>query len=433
MPDVHLFRSLRNRIFLRLYAAQTISLLGDALTWVGLALLTFNLAGDRSALVLSVALTLRVLTFVVVSPLAGAIADRFDRKYVLAVAHFARMFVVALLPWVSAIWQLYGLMIALNVFNALFTPTYKATIPLVAGKDDYPQAIALASATGQLLGVLGPGIAGGIAAFVGVRQVFLLDAFSFLIAALLIITLPNQIRANQNQIQGWQLAETWRDMQTGTRLLFAQASIRYGLGMQLVAAIAGAQILVNTVSYVQGELHLSSIYYGWVMAAFGTGAALAALIFGLYSQRQAQLKFLGLGAILIILALLPANYVGWMPLMALWLVAGVGESWINVPTQTLIADAIPAEWQGRVYGAHFAWSHLWWAIAYPLAGWLESHPRGWFSHQDHSHAFLWGGLIGLGVLVIVQLVLFPQQLKAADQPQPPLAEANPVAAKLGHP
>ncbi len=60
MPQVpSLFKCLNNSTFTRLYAAQTISLFGDALTWLGLALLAFELAGKDSAVVLSVALTLR--------------------------------------------------------------------------------------------------------------------------------------------------------------------------------------------------------------------------------------------------------------------------------------------------------------------------------------------------------------------------------------
>jgi MFS transporter, NRE family, putaive nickel resistance protein len=83
--------SLKNPVFARLYLAQTISLLGDALTWVGLALLAFQLAGKDSALVLSAALTLRVTAFVFLSPLAGVLADRLDRKAILVVTHLVRM------------------------------------------------------------------------------------------------------------------------------------------------------------------------------------------------------------------------------------------------------------------------------------------------------------------------------------------------------
>lgn len=396
-----LFRSLRNPVFARLYAAQTTSLLGDALTWVGIALLAFDLAGQKAAVVLSVALTLRVTAFVLLSPLAGAIADRLDRKMILVTTHIARMLIISLLPFVTEVWQVYALIFALNVFNAFFTPTYQATIPLVTGQNDYPQAIALSSATYQLLGVLGPGIAGSVAALIGARQVFFLDALSFLIAAVLILTLPGQLRAEQSQPSSSSTRRTWQDIKDGTTRLLTDAPIRYALAMQLVASITGAQILVNTVGYVQGTLKLGEVQYGWVMAAFGIGATLSAVAIGALNRSLPRTTFVLIGAALITFALLPANYAGLAPLMILWLVAGAGQNLVNLPTQTLIAERIPAAAQGRVYGAHFAWSHLWWAISYPLAGWLGSN----FAERE----FLYGGLVGLILLVVVQLALSPQQ------------------------
>jgi NRE family putative nickel resistance protein-like MFS transporter len=386
------FHSLRNPVFARLYAAQTTNLLGDALTWVGLALLAFELAGKNSAVVLSGALTLRIAAFVLLSPLAGAIADRIDRKKILVITHLMRMLIVSLLPFVTQIWQVYALVFSLNVFNAFFTPTYQATIPLV---------IALSSATYQLLGVLGPGLAGGVAALIGARHVFFLDALTFLIAAILIFTLPGQLRVQPSLSNSATKGRTWRDIKNGTTRLFTDAPIRYALAMQLVASIAGAQILVNTVGYVQGTLKLGNVEYGWVMAAFGIGATLSAVAFGAASRRLARTTFMLLGAALVTLALLPANYVSLAPLMLLWLVAGMGQNLVNLPAQTLIADRILPDAQGRVYGAHFAWSHLWWGLSYPLAGWLGSN----FAERE----FLYGSLVGLALLVAVQLTLSPRQ------------------------
>jgi MFS transporter, NRE family, putaive nickel resistance protein len=398
MNTFTLFRSLRNPIFARLYAAQTTSLLGDALTWVGLALVAFELAKEQSAVVLSVALTLRVTAFVLLSPVAGALADRFDRKKIMVATHSIRMVIVGLLPLVTQVWQLYILIFALNVFNAFFTPTYQATIPLVTGQDDYPQAIALSSATYQLLGVLGPGIAGSIAGIIGARQVFFLDALSFLIAGVLIFTLPGQLRVQSNQSLSTR-GRTWRDVKNGTTSLFNDSYIRYALFMQLVASIAGAQILVNTVGYVQGTLKFGNMQYGWVMAAFGIGATLASVIVGTFAQRFTRTSIVIFGAGLITLALFPANYANLPVLMILWLLAGIGQSCVNLPTQTLIADRIPTDAQGRVYGAHFAWSHLWWVISYPLAGWLGSN----FVEVE----FFYGALIGFALLVVVQIALSP--------------------------
>lgn len=393
-------QGLKNPIFARLYLAQTINLVGDALTWLGLALLAFELAGEQSGAILAGALTLRVMAFVVLSPIAGAIADRVDRKRLMVVTHLARMLIVSLLPFVTQVWQIYAIVLALNVFYAFFTPTYTATIPLVTGEAEYPQAIALSSATFQLLGVLGPGLAGSIAAFIGARQVFFLDALTFAIAAVFIFSLPGQLRVAQNQLVRT-ISGTLQDIKEGTTRLFSDSAIRYALAMQLVASVTGAQILVNTVGYVQGTLKLGKVEYGWAMAAFGVGATLASVVFGNLNQRLQRTTFIVIGALLITVALLPANSVSLPLLLPLWLIAGAGQSLVNLPTQTLIADRIPTEVQGRVYGAHFAWSHLWWAFAYPLAGWLGAHKT--------SQTFLYGSLIGFVLLVAVQLTLKPQQ------------------------
>jgi MFS transporter, NRE family, putaive nickel resistance protein len=97
------------------------------------------------------------------------------------------------------------------------------------------------------------------------------------------------------------------------------------------------------------------------------------------------------------LGLLCVPWVGWPGLIGLWLVAGVGQAWVNLPTQTLIAERIPLFQQGRVYGAQFAWSHLGWAVAYPLAGWM--------GHQWGDWAFFYAGGLSFTLLLLVQIGL----------------------------
>jgi NRE family putative nickel resistance protein-like MFS transporter len=399
------FRSLRNPVFARLYLSQTTSLLGDALTWVGLALLAFELAGRQSGVILGAALTLRVTAFVLLSPLAGALADRVDRKLILVSSDLGRMVVIALMPFVTQAWQIYALMFALNALTAFFTPTYQATIPLVTGKDEYGAAISLSGATYEVLGVLGPGIAGGVAVLVGARSIFWFDAATFLVSAILILTLPRSLNAPRRAENGpssvsSSATATWRDVRDGTARLWQDAPMRYALLLELVASVAGALVLVNTVGLVRGQLRLGDLEYGWVMAAFGVGATLAALAAGALERRVPRTRFVLLGAVVTTLAVIPANLVGVAPLLALWLAAGAGQNWVNLPTQALIADRTPEAAQGRVYGAHFAWSHLWWAFAYPLAAWLGT----MFAARD----FLFGGLAGLALLLGVQLLLAPK-------------------------
>lgn len=81
--------------------------------------------------------------------------------------------------------------------------------------------------------------------------------------------------------------------------------------------------------------------------------------------------FIVIGALLTSLAVLPGDVVMLALLIALWLLAGVGQNWVNLPSGTLLAERTDVCAQGRVYGSHFAWSHLWWGFAYPLTGWLS--------------------------------------------------------------
>lgn len=396
-----LFRSLRNKYFAQLYAAQSISLLGDAPTWVGLALLAFELAGDNAAAILGAALTMRVVAFVLLSPIAGALADRLGRKVIMVSADLARVVVIGLIPFVTEVWQVYVLIFLLKSFTAFFTPTYQATIPLVTGREDYPQAIALSGATYEILGVLGPGLAGAVAALLGWQSIFWLDASTFLVSGVLILLLRAPLNvAEQGEFEG-AVAErtTWQDVQEGTVRLWRDPPLRYALA--LVASVAGVWVLVNTVVQVKGNLSYGDIQYGWVMAAFGIGATLAALVVGALEKRFARTTFVLFGALATSLAVLPANLVALAPLMLLWFVAGAGQNWVSLPTQTLIADRTPEAAQGRVYGAHFAWSHLWWAGAYPLVGWLGS------AYPERS--FLYGGLVALGLLGIAYLFLTPRK------------------------
>jgi MFS transporter, NRE family, putaive nickel resistance protein len=400
---------LNNTTFARLYLAQTINLIGDALTWLGLALLAFELAGKQSGTVLAGALTLRVTVFVLLSPIAGVLADRYDRKLIMTWTHLARMLIVCLFPFVTQVWQIYLIVLTLNIFYAFFAPTYTATIPLVTTEADRSQAISLASATSQLLNVVGPSLAGSLAAFFGTRQVFFLDGLTFLLAAILIITLPRKLIVPQNSAAPKTVHQTIADIKMGTVCLFADAPMRYVLAMQLVTAIAGAEVLVNTVGHIQGLLHGGKLEYGWVMAAFGLGATMAALSSGYLKQKVSPILLISSGAILMTLAVLPANFVSLGGLLVLWVIAGAGQTLVNVIVQNLIADRVATEIQGRVYGAHFAWSHLWWAFSYPLAGWL-----GQYLPQSN---FAVSSLVGLVLLILVWLVLRPQLLTSLQPGQ----------------
>lgn len=393
------FHTLGNRVFAKLYLAETISLLGDAFTWIGLALLSYQFGKERSAIILATALTLRVTAFIIFSPFAGVLADKIDRKKILYITHFIRMGIVSCLPFVVSEWQIYILVFMLNVFNGFFTPTYRAVIPHVVEKQHYRQSVGLSTATFQLFGVLGPGLAGITAVWLGAREIFFIDAISFVIAGVLILLIPARAIRISPQSKETSDASTWQNVIRGIRLLFMNKYIRFALSIEFVSAIAGAQILVNTIGYIKTGLHLADAFYGWVMAAFGVGAAIAAFIAGSIDKSKSRKTSLIVGGLLIGIAISLANIAGYPMLLVLWLFAGLGQSLAEMPSETLIGENIPEAEQGKVYGAHFAFSHLWWAVAYPLAGFIGSH----FPAKN----FLYGGILTLGCLFLFVCIFKP--------------------------
>jgi NRE family putative nickel resistance protein-like MFS transporter len=398
------FVALKNKVFAGLYFAQAVSLLGDAVTWVGLALLSYQFGKEKSAIILASALTLRVTAFIIFSPFAGVLADRVSRKTILVTTHFIRMGIVACLPFVNAEWQIYALVFALNIFNAFFTPTYRAVIPQVVDKAHYRQAVGLSTATFQILGVLGPGLAGILAVWFGAREIFFIDAGSFIIAGILILMLPaDKLQKKADKTQ--KTFTAWQDVLKGIRLLFGNPIIRFALIIEFVSAIAGAQILVNSVGHIKSGLHLDDKHYGWVMAAFGIGASIAAFVAGSLDKTKTRRISLILGALILAITIAITNFVSFPVMMVLWVFAGLGQSLAEMPSETLIGENIAENEQGKVYGSHFAFSHLWWAVAYPIAGYTGSH----FAGKD----FLYGGILSLALLAVALFFMKKGKLSAA--------------------
>ncbi|HAK80738.1 MAG TPA: MFS transporter [Runella sp.] len=392
------FQALKNRTFAKLYLAQTISLIGDAFTWVGLALLAYEIDKERSSIILATALTLRVTAFIVFSPFAGVVADRIERKKILYVTHFVRMGIVACLPFITSELQIYGLVFFLNVFNAFFTPTYRAIIPQIIEGKYFREAIGLSTATFQLLGVLGPGLAGIVAVWLGARDIFLVDALSFVLAAILILSIPKADLQKGVVDAGKNPKNAWAEVIKGISLLFGNKLLRFALSIEFVSAIAGAMILVNTIGHVKNELGLDDKYYGWVMAAFGIGASIAAFASGILDRTKSRSISLISGALLLGLSVCVANFTNYPIFVALWVLAGLGQSLAEIPSETLIGENISSENQGKVYGSHFAFSHLWWAIAYPIAGFMGNR----FPEND----FLYGGILTLAVGLLAVMVFY---------------------------
>jgi NRE family putative nickel resistance protein-like MFS transporter len=401
-------KTLKEPLFARLYVAQGISLIGDSITWLGVALLAYEFGGSHSAGILATALTLRVSAFVIFGSYAGIIADNINRKKIMIITNMCRMAIVFSLAFITAVWQLYMLIFLLNIFNAFFSPAYKATVPqLISEKKNYGNAIALSNATWQLLGILGPGLAGVLAVAWGARQIFFVYSFSFIISSAIIFFIPIT-SVNKEERKTFSISSVIDDMIIGTRLVFGTFPIRFTLIIELAGALAGAQVMVNTIGRIKGDMMLGDDEYGLIMAAFGAGATIAAFTSSTIDRSKDKSKLLVTGALMLGASILAANIVSFDIMTILWVFAGIGISFADMPSQILIAENISAGQQGKAYGSHFAWTHVWWATGYILAGITGSYFR--------NHDFLIGGTLSLAFLSAVWLYRSGNMVKTKQIP-----------------
>src|SRR5215210_932997 len=178
----------RNRAYKLLFGAQIVSLLGSGVTTVGLALFAYQFTGGASATtVIGNALMLRILAFLLFSQPAGVIADRVSRKRILIAADLIRFGLLALFPFITAVWQVYALIFAINAVTAFFTPTFEASIPEVVGDAHYVKALSLSRVASDVEAAASHALAGLLVALLGVRWVFWFDAATYLASALLVL------------------------------------------------------------------------------------------------------------------------------------------------------------------------------------------------------------------------------------------------------
>ena len=393
------FRTLKNKTFAKLFLSQTASLFGDAFTWLGLALFAYELSPARSAVILASALTLRVAAYIIFSLFAGVVSERFKRKKILWMSQSIRVVILGVLPFVTAEWHLFMLIFLLNVAAAFFTPTYRAIIPQIVTKNEYREANGISMAVFQLLSVFGPALAGIFAVWLGARQLFLVSGFMLMTGIAILLSISaNELQKGVVPLKG-SFREGWKSVIKGIRSLFGNKILRFSLSMEFISAIAGALVLVNTVGWVKGPLQQDDSQYGLIMALFGVGGAITAFLLGSMDKTKTRAISLIGGALLIGTAVCFANFVSFDGLLFLWILAGVGQTLADLPSETLIGEQIPGEDQAKVYGSHFAFSHLWWFIAYPFAGFLGTTFPG--------HSFLYGGFISVMLAVIAIVILKP--------------------------
>lgn len=259
---------------LLLFGAQIISLLGSGVTTVGLALFAYQLTGGSSATaVIGNALMLRILAFLLFSQPAGVIADRVSRKKILIAADLARFGLLALFPFITAVWQIYALIFAINAVTAFFTPTFEAGIPEVVGNEQYVQALSFSRVAVDVEAVAAPAVAGLLVALLGLRWVFWFDAFTYLVSALLVAAVVIPRVAEEMTPLSWRAFLD--EITHGARVLLCEPALRQALTLSF-ADSSSTLLAEHTVAEERGRAyaaHFALTHACWLITYPAVGHA----------------------------------------------------------------------------------------------------------------------------------------------------------------
>ncbi len=362
---------LRNATYAKLFCAQIIALLGTGLLTVALGLLAFEIAGGDAGIVLGVAMTIKMVAYVAVSPITAALMARLPRKPVLIGADLVRAGVAASLPFVAEAWQIYILIFLLQSASATFTPAFQAVIPSVLPDErDYTRALSLSRLAYDLESLVSPVLAAALLTAISFHHLFVGTVIGFLASAILVVAsrFPN--------IDAPEPAPFLDRLTRGARVFWTAPELRGLMGLNLVVATATAMVIVNTVVLVQGDLERPQVDVALLLGAYGLGSMVIALgIPRLLDRLPDRRVMLTGGVALPILLLAVVGTIAWMggpaqwiALLALWALLGAATSTILTPSARLLRRNSTEQNRPAVFAAQFSLSHACFLLTYPLAG-----------------------------------------------------------------
>ncbi len=345
----HLLRALRSRNYRLFVAGQSVSLVGTWMQQVAMSWLVYRLT--NSAMLLGVVGFASQIPTFLISPVAGVLADRWDRRRLLIATQALAMFQAAFLALVVLtemvqVWQILLLSLILGVVNALDIPIRQSfVVEMVEHREDLGNAIALNSSMVNGARLIGPSIAGLLVASVGEGICFLLNAISYLavIVALAAMRIPHGSRHPHPR------RHILHELHEGFTYAYEFGPIRSILLLVALVSLVGMPYAVLVPVFAKDILHGGAHTFGFLMTAAGSGALVGTLY--LASRRSV----LGLGRVIVTATIFFAAGIalfalsGNFPLsLAALALAGFGAMTLVASCNTVLQTILDEDKRGRV-------------------------------------------------------------------------------------
>lgn len=344
----------RESSFVKLWVAQTISLVGSQISFLALPL-TAILVLDATATEMGILTALGAVPAILAGLHAGALIDRRRRRPLLISTDVGRAALLALVPlaWAAdllSVGLLYAVTLAVGLLGLVFDVAYQAFLPVVVPRDRLVEGngkLALSSTAAE---IAGPGLAGGLVGALAAPVAVALDALSFLGSALLIARIQVKEAVPPRPLSAPRLPAEIAD---GLRVVFGDPRLRAVAGGRSLLAFFNAMLEAVFVLYLTRSLGFGPALIG-VAFAFGSIGFLAGSLFpnrladrlGFGRTTILALLLVGAGDLLIPVATgFPA--VAVPVLVAAQVVFGFGLTVFNVNQVSLRQAIVPSHLQGR--------------------------------------------------------------------------------------
>lgn len=283
--------------FRRLWVAHLISLGGDWFNSIALFGLVLEMTGSstQSALILAAS----ILPGFLFAPIAGGVADRFDRRKVMIWSDLLRVALACgmlLVRSPSTVWIGIACLAGIATFSAFFQPASGAALPNLVGLGDLKAANALMGASWGTMLAVGSALGGWVAATFGRDTAFLANAASFLVSAVLIASVKGSFAAKKDAPLAThplsQIAEGFRYAK-GDRKVLALIAAKGGFGMG-VGVVALLPVLA-TKKFGAGDVGI-----GLLFGARGLGALLGPFFASAFVGDSQRRLFLAIGSAMLV-------------------------------------------------------------------------------------------------------------------------------------
>ncbi|HEV8545299.1 MAG TPA: MFS transporter [Candidatus Limnocylindrales bacterium] len=337
----------RNRDFRTLLSTQGVSSIGDAVSFTALPLLVFALTGSGAAM--GVVGALQTLPDLLFGMVAGALADRTDRKRMMFLADAGRALLTAAIPltvWLGGPTLAVILIVAapMSVLRSLFLAGYTASVPAIVGRSQIARANALFEAVYSTGYIIGPAVAGLLSTLVGPGPTLAIDAVSFLLSAAGLFFVRRQLHAPERPADTHILT----DIREGIDFIVGHPTLRAAIGFWGIASVTTAPLVPALTVYIKRDLALEDWALGLLLTVYGAGTVAGALIISRRRRGSAGPLLLG-GNLMRGAVLVGVGVVGQLGLLLpLGFLAGVADSAVLITYLTLRTAHSPDVLLGRV-------------------------------------------------------------------------------------